>query len=370
MESGQRNKMYSFKEKSLMVGHYFAKTMMLKDLATSFDMSRTTISKWLRIIDYDIKNIDRLKPVEKVKKGKVAADIQSLPRDIRREIDKLLKHNPNWGSLKIKEYFFRHYQKVLSGKSIYYYLKESGVIEARKKASKEASSIAHDRRFEYDAPMKAVQCDCLQLTLAGGEKVQLVTFIDDFSRYILSSRLIPVKTMDGVIKCFADTVRDFGPMERLITDKGSEFVSWKKFTSFEETLLFWDVELIASGPNTPQNQGKIERWHKTFREDFEAVYGPFTTLIEAQSSLLRFISFYNFERPNQAIGGLVPADRFYEMDDELHKALQHCRKSDERIYFSCNLNGQKLIICGPQHSKTTIFLNGAVLNNEQAETNP
>ena len=110
MESGQRNKMYSFKEKSLMVGHYFAKTMMLKDLATSFDMLRTTISKWLRIIDYDIKNIDRLKPVKKVKKGKVAADIQSLPQGVRLEIDKL------------------------------------------------------------------------------------VTFIDDFSRYILSSRLIPVKS--------------------------------------------------------------------------------------------------------------------------------------------------------------------------------
>ena len=178
MGVGQRNKMYSFEEKSLVVGHYFAKTMLLKDLATSFDMSRTTISKWLRVIDYDIVNIDRLKPVVKpLKAAGITSDIQSLPRDIRREIDKLLKHNPNWGSLKIKEYFFRHYQKVLSGKSIYY-LKESGVIEARKKASKEAASIAHDRRFEYDAPMKAVQCDCLQLTLAGGEKIQLVTFID------------------------------------------------------------------------------------------------------------------------------------------------------------------------------------------------
>ena len=154
MNAGQRNKVYSFAEKSLIVGHYFAKTMLLKDLATSFDVSRSTISKWLRIIDYDVANVERLKPSKKpLKADSITADIQSLPKDVRSEIDKLLRHNPSWGALKIKEYFFRHYQKVLSGKSIYYYLKETGVIEARKKASKEAAKVSHARRFEYESPM-------------------------------------------------------------------------------------------------------------------------------------------------------------------------------------------------------------------------
>ena len=356
----RKKKHYSFEEKSLVVQKALESELTLKELDSMFSIHFSTISSWLKKINHNLDNIDQLKPKRKAKASEEhkQATQEDLPEWIQKEINKLLKDQPSWGALKFKEYFFRHHQELLSERRIYFYLKETGVIEKRRKARIKGERAPHERRFEFEAPLAAAQCDLLQMTLAGGEKIYLITFIDDYSRFILSSSFVPVKTMDHVIKNFVAMVRNHGVIERLITDKGSEFVNWNSFSRFEQTLLDWDVELIASGPDRPQCQGKIERWHKTLREDFEDVYGPFTTLVEAQIALDNFNTFYNYERPNEAIKGLVPADRFYGVSDELLKAFSHCRKKDERIYFTCNIGGNKLVVCGPRQGNVKVFLNG------------
>ena len=150
------------------------------------------------------------------------------------------------------------------------------------KQSKETTSLESPRRFEYPSALSAVQMDTLQVTLSGGSRIYLVTMLDDYSRFILNSRFIAVKVMDEMIRIFRETVKEHGVMDRLLTDKGSEFVNWSSFTRFESLLCDLDVELIASGPSTPQNQGKLERWHQTFREDCEQKYGGFGYRSEAQ----------------------------------------------------------------------------------------
>ena len=131
-------------------------------------------------------------------------------------------------------------------------------------------------------------------------------------------------------------------------------------TKFEELLCAFDTELISSGPETPQNQGKIERWHQTFRFDCESRHGRFTLKSEAQYYITEFVNYYNYERPHQGIGGLVPADRFFGISEELENELgTYCNnmRSNECIYFSCNINGKKLVVSGSRDKNLSIYQN-------------
>ena len=209
--------------------------------------------------------------------------------------------------------------------------------------------------------MPPVQVDLLEMRLINNTKIYLITFIDDYSRFILLSRFVVEPSMKEVIKCLIAVIKDYGVMERIICDKGSQFVSWHSFTEFENRLCDFDIELIASGPAKPQNQGKIERWHRTYREEHLVKFGKYNSLAHAQLETNRFVDYYNYERPHQGIGGLFPADRFFDIADDLSKELALYKteqRKNQRIYFCCNINGKKLVVSGPRNGELKIHLNG------------
>jgi len=121
-----------------------------------------------------------------------------------------------------------------------------------------------------------------------------------------------------------------------------------------------DIELIASGPQTPQNQGKLERWHQSYRQECERKAGGFDSYAEAQLETDRYVNYYNYERVHQGIGGLVPADRSYGLSDDIERELsQYHQKNHEQkcIYFSCNINGQRIVVSGPRNGALAIYQN-------------
>ena len=335
----------------------------LEKLSKEFDINKGTIYNWLRKIDYDFENIEKLRRDNTFKERKSRIRLE-LDEWVKKEILTLISKHPLMGALKLKQYFFRHYQLLLPEKKIYFYLKEQGIIENRNQITTKTKKEI--RRFEYPAPLSAVQLDLLTVKLTGGQKIILVTIIDDYSRYILASKFIAIKEMSEVITILSSTIRQYGIFERVITDKGSEFVSWHSFTKFEDFLCNLDIELIASGPAQPQCQGKVERWHRTFREDFENIYGGFSYHSEIQLELDRFVSYYNNERPHQALNGLVPTDRFFGLSEELEKELLEYKtgnRENKIIYFACNIKGKKIVVSGPRDEETNIYINNCEVKN-------
>ena len=68
-----------------------------------------------------------------------------------------------------------------------------------------------------------------------------------------------------------------------------------------------------TAPASPNQNGKVERFHGTFRPDFPGIAGPFTSVAEAQAAVDAWVAHYNAERPHQALDERVPvtpADRF------------------------------------------------------------
>ena len=349
----------NFDEKYIGLKHYFENDLSAQEVAESIGSTKQTVFNWLRKIEYDFANIERLRPKRK-KRTERKNILLELEDWVKKEILSLVDKNPGMGPLKIKQYFYRHHQVVIPEKRVYYFLKEEGIID--KRSTGKVVQEKHTRRFEYDKPLAAVQMDLMGLTLSSGTKVYLVSIIDDYSRFMVASDFIPVKTMEEVIRVFSSAIRKHGIPERVITDRGSEFVSWQSFTKFEELLCTLDIELIASGPEKPQCQGKVERWHQTLRKDFQNVRGPFDFSSQAQLELNDFVGYYNNERPHQGIGGLVPADRFYGLETVLTEELEQYRsgtKLSEQIYFSCNIQGEKIVVSGPRTGELNIYRNNS-----------
>jgi hypothetical protein len=67
--------------------------------------------------------------------------------------------------------------------------------------------------------------------------------------------------------------------------------------------------------------GKIERFWKTILNDF-LQRAQFDSFEEASDRVNFWIKYYNYKRPHQGIGGLCPADRFFEIQHALKTTLE------------------------------------------------
>jgi len=60
---------------------------------------------------------------------------------------------------------------------------------------------------------------------------------------------------------------------------------------------------------SPTTTGKVERFHKTLRDELFSKH-TFTTIEQAQQALDAFVEEYNALRPHQSLGERTPAERF------------------------------------------------------------
>ena len=359
----QRN--YTFEEKKLVLESFFSDKYIgagvsLRQFSVVCGINYWTILDWVQAIGWDGSRIDELRPE---RRKKPVESVTGLSEPVQQLILEIKDRNRNWGPLKIKQYLYRHEQVLIPQTSIYRFLKSQGLVTERV-----AVADAHGRSFEYPYPLAAVQMDLMSVTLASRLTIFLVTLLDDFSRFVLTVRFVAAKTMDEVTDVFNESVRRYGVMEKLLTDHGSEFMSWQRFTRFEDLLVDLDIEYIASGPDKKENQGKVERWHQTVRQALRE-RGPLDYSSEAQLWIRQVADLYNYERPHQSLGGLVPADRFFGVHEELDAELERYRagqRAGQRIYFACRIGDRKIVLSGPRADNLSVLLDGVRLAESPA----
>lgn len=81
------------------------------------------------------------------------------------------------------------------------------------------------------------------------------------------------------------------------------------------------VAHFKSRPQHPMTLGKIERFWSSIWQDFltRAQFGSFE---EARERIRFWTKHYNHKRPHQGIGGLCPADRFFEIQTALRQTIE------------------------------------------------
>jgi len=173
------------------------------------------------------------------------------------------------------------------------------------------------RRFVADQPNEMWQADFTHWPLADDTDVEILDFLDDHSRYLLTARVFAPVTGADVTETFLDLAAINGPPAAMLTDNGLVFTTrfaqgrhtLKTLNSFERALRDLGTRQINGSPSHPQTQGKIERFHQTLKRWLRA-QPPATSCTALQHQLDIFVNWYNTQRPHRALNRRTPEEAY------------------------------------------------------------
>ena len=166
------------------------------------------------------------------------------------------------------------------------------------------------RRFEASAPNELWQSDFTHWRLADGSEVEICSWLDDHTRYLLACTVFRRVGGDDVVATFTAAGDAHGWPAATLTDNGAVYTS--RFTggrnSFEYLLAYLGIRQKNGAPGHPQTQGKIERFHQTLKR-WLGQQPAATDLARLQTQLEAFRLVYNEQRPTGRSAGPRPARR-------------------------------------------------------------
>lgn len=286
------------------------------EVADTYGLSKTTVTTWRR--RYEAGGVDGLLPKKRGQSGrKPTTRQQTDPR--RRAVIEAKQARPSAGTRRIRDLIARFEGLGISETTVRRILHEEGLIEAAPAAR--ARGPKAPRRFERARPNQMWQSDIFTFLLRRHERVYLAGFMDDHSRFIVGWALAHHQKSSLVIEALERGLGRFGRPREILTDNGRQYTAWRGKTAFEGLLRNEGITHIKSRPQHPMTLGKIERFWKTAWDEFlsQTVFADYADL---ERRLGLFIDAYNFQRPHQGIGGLVPADRFFEAAPQVRAAVE------------------------------------------------
>ena len=247
-----------------------------------------------------------------------ARRLPRLPEPVREKIVEIKKQEPLFGVKRISHLLKRAFFLSASPETVRRTLKaESLIVPPRNKPRR---NITRPRSFERSTPNQLWQSDIFTFRL-GGRYAYLIGFVDDYSRYMVGLELCRTQTADQVLEVYRRAIGEYGVPKEMLTDRGRQYTNWRGSTRFERELTKDRIKHIKSQAHHPMTLGKIERFWKTIYEEF-LVRAQFGSFEEARERIRHWLKYYNHKRPHQGIGGLCPADRYFEIQGELKKAME------------------------------------------------
>jgi transposase InsO family protein len=243
---------------------------------------------------------------------------RSLPTPVKQKIVELKEANPLFGIKRISQVLKRAFFLSASPETVRKTLHDSSLIKSPPK--KRQRNITRPRFFERSAPNQLWQTDIFTFRL-GGHYAYLIGYIDDYSRYVTGLELFRSQTGQNVIEVYRRAASEYNPPKEMLTDNGRQYTSWHGHSRFEAELKKDKIHHIKSQPHHPMTLGKIERFWKTIYLEFLS-RAQFLSFEDAAERIRQWVKYYNHKRPHQGIGGLCPADRYFEIQSELRKTIE------------------------------------------------
>jgi transposase InsO family protein len=242
-----------------------------------------------------------------------------LPEPTRRAILMMKGAHPDWGQDRIHDMLIRTDGLEASAGAVQRVLLEAGYEVDEAPTRPHAAKVA---RFERARPNELWQTDLFSFLLKRqSRRVHLVAYLDDFSRFVVGFGLHASASGALVREVLEQAIANFGAPEEVLTDNGAQYHTWRGKSAFSKLCERRGIKQIVARPRRPQTLGKIERlWGTLWRELVEGAV--FRDLEEARTRIGHFVGFYNFQRTHQGLGGLVPADRYFEAAPEVREAME------------------------------------------------
>jgi transposase InsO family protein len=195
-----------------------------------------------------------------------------------------------------------HHATTLSRATINRILVRAGAVTPDPSKRPKSSYI----RFEADQPNETWQSDFTHYRLLDGTDCEILTWLDDCSRYALSVTAHARVTGPIVLATFRMAVAGYGVPASTLTDNGLVFTT--RFAGgkggrnhLEHELRELNITQKNGHPNHPQTQGKVERFQQTLKKWLRAQARHPASITELQTLLDQFIKEYNHRRPHRSL---------------------------------------------------------------------
>jgi transposase InsO family protein len=193
-----------------------------------------------------------------------------------------------------------HHQLQVSVASISRHLAAAGLVTPTPAKRPKSSYI----RFA-DQPNERWQADFTHWWLADKTHTEILTWLDDHSRYALSVTAHRRVTGPIVLDMFRKAYEAHGIPASTLTDNGMVFTTRLAGgkggrNQLEHELRRLGVHQINSTPNHPTTCGKVERFQQTLKR-WLTRQPRATTLPELQTQIDAFLDTYNHRRPHRSL---------------------------------------------------------------------
>lgn len=285
----------------------------IDDVVRAFGMGRTTLCNWVALYRAG-GGVTALIP-----KPRPPRSPPSRPASVVEAVVAERTANPHHGTRRIEHLLARFEGIGVSEHIVRRILHEEGLLTAASPVHERPAPAPH--RFERAQPNQLWQSDIFSFLLRRHERIYLTAFMDDHSRFIVGHAIAHQQRGTLVLEAVERGIAAFGTPQEILTDNGRQYTAWRGETVFEQELRRQGIRHIKSKPHHPQTLGKIERFWKTLWDEFLS-RTVFADYADCERRLALFVHAYNFERPHQALAGLVPADRFFRAAPQVREAIE------------------------------------------------
>ena len=207
----------------------------------------------------------------------------------------------------------RRHQITVSASTIRRRLVAAGLV-APEPAKRPRSSYV---RFAAQLPNECWQTDFTHTRLADGTPAEILTWLDDCSRYAVSVTAHQRVTGPAVADTFAQTAAQHGFPASVLSDNAmvytTRYAGGRGGQNALETLLAAaGITQKHSRPNHPTTCGKVERFQQTLKKWLQA-RPPADSLDQLQTLLDTFADEYNNHRPHRSLDRTTPAAAYQRL---------------------------------------------------------
>ena len=282
----------------------------ISELCRTFGISRPTGYEWLR--RYRDADHNTSAVVERSRRPKTFPT--ALGPNLEDLIVEARKLHPRWGPRKLHRILVEANpgKPVPSASVMSKVLKRRGLTVPRRRRRRHVLTAGVASPFSgCDAP-NAVWCMDFKGWFLTGDGVRCYPFtlIDAFSRYLL--RCEALLEPDGTrVKSILDSAfQEFGLPLAMRSDGGPPFASTgpARLTELSVWLLLLGVRIEIIAPAKPQQNGRLERFHRTLKA--ETCSPPAHDYCAQQRVFDVWRREYNHERPHEALGQRRPASLY------------------------------------------------------------
>ena len=280
---------------------------------------------------------------------------RQTPPEVEAKILQVREENPGWGARTIHHVLRNKGTPDLPCvRTVNNILNRNGCIS--EEASLKCKPI---QRFERENCNELWQTDFKgEFKTEDGKYCYPLDILDDHSRFAIKIEASD-STANIVIPTFQAAFREFGLPKAILSDNGAQFAGFRHgYTQFEKWLMCLDVVPIHGRIKHPQTQGKIERFHRSMKNEF-LKYHTFADATDAHQALQQWRQKYNNERPHEALGMKTPAEVYAPSSREYIEKIRpweyggqyhvikvnnwgYIRFADFQVYLSETMIGERV----------------------------